>query len=125
MAKSSLPWAAYHAVMACRLVVLDKRPGVHPIGIGTTIRRALAKLVMRAGVGGTPTPPEENTDLPGFVPESAHLFLQGVYEDFLHHNDRLHLDRRIADDAAWQRHWRQFAAQSESWHATPSGTVGH
>ena len=48
MANSSPPWAAYHALMACRLVALDKRPGVLPVGIGETLRRALAKLVMRA-----------------------------------------------------------------------------
>ena len=42
------PWAAYCALMACRLVALDKRPRVHPVGIGETLRRALAKLVMRA-----------------------------------------------------------------------------
>ena len=42
------PWAAYCALMACRLVALDKRPGVRPVGIGDTLRRALAKLVMRA-----------------------------------------------------------------------------
>ena len=34
--------------MACRLVTLDKRPGVRPVGIGETLRQALAKLVMRA-----------------------------------------------------------------------------
>ena len=28
MANSYPPWAAYRALMACRLVVLDKRPGV-------------------------------------------------------------------------------------------------
>ena len=42
------PWAAYGALMACRLVVLDKRPRVRPLGIGETLNRALAKLVMRA-----------------------------------------------------------------------------
>ena len=48
MSNSSPPWAAYRALMACRLVALDKRPGVRPVGIGETLRRALAKLVMRA-----------------------------------------------------------------------------
>ena len=32
-------------------------------------------------------PPEENADLLGFHPERAHLLLQEVYGDFLHHND--------------------------------------
>ena len=48
MANSSPPWAVYRALMACRLVALDKRPGMRPAGIGETFRRALAKLVMRA-----------------------------------------------------------------------------
>ena len=47
MAKSSPPWDAYLALMACFLVVLDKRPGVCPVGIGGTLRRALTKLIMR------------------------------------------------------------------------------
>ena len=42
MANSSPPWAVYRARMACRLVALDKRPGVRPVGIGETLRRALA-----------------------------------------------------------------------------------
>ena len=47
MANSSRPWSAYCALMACRLVSLDKRTGVQPVGIEETIRRALVKLVMR------------------------------------------------------------------------------
>ena len=50
MANSSPPWTAYRALMACCLVALDKRPGVRPMGIVETLRRALAKLVMRAAV---------------------------------------------------------------------------
>ena len=42
------PWAAYRALMACRLVALDKRPGVCPVGIGETLFMALDKLVTRA-----------------------------------------------------------------------------
>ena len=48
MANSSPPWAAYRALMDCRLVALDKRPGVRPVYIGEMLRQALAKLVMRA-----------------------------------------------------------------------------
>ena len=48
MANSSPPWAGYRALMACRLIALDKRPRVCPVGIGETLHQALAKLVMRA-----------------------------------------------------------------------------
>ena len=48
IANSSPPWAAYCALMACRLVALDKRHGVRPVGIGQTLHKALAKLVVRA-----------------------------------------------------------------------------
>ena len=34
MANSFPPWAEYCALVACRLVALDKRPGVCPVGIG-------------------------------------------------------------------------------------------
>ena len=48
MAKPYLPWAADLALMAFRLVALDKRPGVRPMGIGETLCRALEKLIMRS-----------------------------------------------------------------------------
>ena len=73
--------------------------------------------------GGT-SPPEENADLPRFTPERAHLLLQGVYGDFLHHNDGSHLDGGIADDAAWQRRLRWLAVQPASLYATPYRSVG-
>ena len=55
VANSSLPWAAYRTLMACHMVVLDKRPGVCPVGIGETLRRVLGKLVMRASGGKAKT----------------------------------------------------------------------
>ena len=48
MANSSPLWAAYRALMECRIVDLDKIPGVRPVGIGEALLRALIKLVMRA-----------------------------------------------------------------------------
>ena len=48
MANSSPPWDAYRVLTSCRLVSLDKSPGVRPMGIGDTLRRALDKLVTRA-----------------------------------------------------------------------------
>ena len=58
------------------------------------------------------------------TPERVHLLLQGVYGEFLHHNNGSHLDEGVADDAIWQRRWRRIAVQLAIWHATPSGAVG-
>ena len=76
-----------------------------------TPRRTLLEVTR---VGGGVPPPEENTDLPGFTPERAHLLLQGVYGNFPHHNNGSHMDRGITGGALWQRCWRQLAAQLAS-----------
>ena len=31
-----LPWAAYWALMSGRMTVLDKQPGIRPVGVGET-----------------------------------------------------------------------------------------
>ncbi len=46
MANGFPPWAAYRALMAGRLLALDKSPGVRPIGVGETWRRCIAKCVL-------------------------------------------------------------------------------
>ena len=88
---------------------------------GDTPRGAPVEVIR---VGGGMPPPEENANLPDFKPEHAHQLLSEVYGDFTHHNNGLHLDGGVADDAIWQRLWRRLAAQSAIWHATPSGAVG-
>ena len=47
LANSNPPWAAIRAMMACRLVALDKEPGTRPVGIGEVYRRLMAKCVLR------------------------------------------------------------------------------
>jgi hypothetical protein len=39
-------WPAYRAIMAGRLVALDKCPGIRPLGVGETWRRAIAKTLL-------------------------------------------------------------------------------
>ena len=48
IANAHPPWAAYRAMMAGRLVALDKQPGVRPVGIGSIFRRLMAKCVIKA-----------------------------------------------------------------------------
>ena len=48
LANSHPPWAAYRALMAARLVALDKEPGVRPVGIGEIYRRLMAKTTIKA-----------------------------------------------------------------------------
>jgi len=46
LANEHPPWAAYRALMACRLMALDKEPGTRPVGIGEIYRRLMAKCVI-------------------------------------------------------------------------------
>ena len=38
--------ASMEAYTACRLIPLDKKPGVRPIGIGETVRRIIGKAIL-------------------------------------------------------------------------------
>ena len=46
LANDNPPFAAYRALVACRLVALDKVPGTRPIGIGEIWRRLFTKCVI-------------------------------------------------------------------------------
>ncbi len=48
LANTHPPWAAYWALMANRLVALDKEPGTRPVGIGEVYRRLWAKCLLKA-----------------------------------------------------------------------------
>jgi hypothetical protein len=48
LANTSPPWAAYRALMANRLVALDKQPGTCSVGIGEVYRRLWAKCLLKA-----------------------------------------------------------------------------
>uniref|UniRef100_A0A0G4FLZ2 Uncharacterized protein n=1 Tax=Chromera velia CCMP2878 TaxID=1169474 RepID=A0A0G4FLZ2_9ALVE len=47
MGRRVFEWDQVKALMACRLVALDKCPGVCPVRIGEAIRRLLGKTVMK------------------------------------------------------------------------------
>ena len=47
LANGSPPWAAYCAFMSGRLIALDKQPGIWPVGVGETLRRIFAKIVLK------------------------------------------------------------------------------
>jgi hypothetical protein len=62
LANEHPPWAAYSALMACRLVALDKSPGGRPVGIGEVYRRLMAKCLLKV-VGHQATDAAVNLNL--------------------------------------------------------------
>ena len=47
LAEKIVPWASIRALMAARLVALDKNPGTRPIAIGDILRRLIAKSIVK------------------------------------------------------------------------------
>ena len=47
IASSTIDPAALEAYVACRLIPLDKQPGVRPIGIGEVVRRIIGKAILQ------------------------------------------------------------------------------
>ena len=45
LSNSIVSWCDVRSLVACRLVALDKCPGVRPIGIGETLRRIIGKAI--------------------------------------------------------------------------------
>ena len=41
------------SLVACRLIVLDKNPGVHPIGVGEVVRRIITKAILHVSIIGS------------------------------------------------------------------------
>ena len=47
LANESPPWTAYRAFMSGRLIVLDKNPGIRPVGLGKKWRHLFTNIVLK------------------------------------------------------------------------------
>ena len=45
LSNSIIPWSDVRSLVSCRLIALDNCPGIHPIGIGETLRRIIGKAI--------------------------------------------------------------------------------
>ena len=69
--------------VACRLIPLDKKPGVRPVGIGEVLRRIIGKAVMtilKKDVVSATAPVQVCAGLPGGVEAAVHA-ARKVFED--------------------------------------------
>ena len=48
LANGSPPWAAYCTFMLVRLIALEEKPGVRPVGVGETWRHLFANTMIKA-----------------------------------------------------------------------------
>ena len=74
------PLAAY---ISCRLIPLDKNPGVRPIGIGEVLRRVIGKSVttlLKPEILAATAPLQASAGLEGGVEAAIHA-LRTMYED--------------------------------------------
>ena len=104
------PWAAYRALVACRLVALDKQPGVRPVGIGEIFRRLFAKCTI-AIIGHQATTACGNLNLcaglPGGIEGAVHAVRQAfdsplppIPDDAAQHPDQPVPESAEMEDAA-------------------------
>ena len=81
LANGNPPWAAIRALMAARLVALDKEPGVRPVGIGEIYRRLFAKCLLRV-IGSQATAACGNYNLCAGLPAGIEGAVHAIRELF-------------------------------------------
>jgi hypothetical protein len=62
-------------------------------------------------------------DMPGATIDTVDQMMDKVFGDHVHHNDGLHLDGGIADDATWQDYWRRLIFFPGQMYNLPKGKV--